>query len=207
MLIIKINLASHWNNNAWLRSFRIFSLCLNVYCHWQLCNLYQILNKNNADRSFTCLLYSGSCLIWVTPCTLWNNLLEFPLGWRNWRKYYHMVGLFTQYVKSIFSIVREEIFHLFLAKGNMLLVFSFNQNLQNRLFPYSFSQYIAQCFVQLNNIVHVILSFKKWRFSNLVFLYFVCQFLYSVGRIIFEGFFLELYLSNDRHSVFKKNIL
>lgn len=72
-----------------------------------------------------------------------------------------MVGLFTQYVKSIFSIVREEIFHLFLAKGNMLLVFSFNQNLQNRLFPYSFSQYIAQCFVQLNNIVHVILSFKK----------------------------------------------
>lgn len=49
-----------------------------------------------------------------------------------------MVGLFTQYVKSIFSIVREEIFHLFLAEGNVLLVFAFNQNLQTDFSPTAF---------------------------------------------------------------------
>ena len=41
-----------------------------------------------------------------------------------------MVGMFTQYVKPISSIVREEMFFLFLTKGEMLLVFTNNQNLQ-----------------------------------------------------------------------------
>lgn len=52
MLIIKINSASHMNNNTRLCSFRVFCLCRNVYCQWQLCYLYLILRKNNANKSF-----------------------------------------------------------------------------------------------------------------------------------------------------------
>lgn len=79
MLIIKINSASHMNNNTWLWSFTIFGLCLNVYCHWQLCYPYQILNKNKANSSFTCPPdnHSRSWLISVTPCTYRITFLNF----------------------------------------------------------------------------------------------------------------------------------